>query len=168
MIALLLTIAIGQLEDAAELHERWQIAESIYNEELAAYTRSCREQYEAVQREPNEANKRDFFDKLEAYKREMSPLLLGIRRTVDKMRLKYLRASGRMPRKVSLNSNRAERPTPLALVSYAPSEEIVIEFVNSPSFTMLIFTTTAICKRVQEASTLGFPLLPQKLSPNLA
>lgn len=38
---------------------------------------------------------------LEAYKREMSPLPIGIRGAVDKMRLKYLRASGEVPRETT-------------------------------------------------------------------
>ena len=97
MIALLLAAAIGQVEDVAELRERWQVAESVFNDELASYAKSCRERYEAIQREPNEARKRELSERLEEYQRDVSPLLFGIRRAVDKMRLKYLRASGELP-----------------------------------------------------------------------
>lgn len=40
-------------------------------------------------------------DELEAYQREVPPLLFGIRRTVSKMRLKYLQASGGLPREAA-------------------------------------------------------------------
>ncbi|MBC8356984.1 MAG: hypothetical protein H8E66_33855 [Planctomycetes bacterium] len=76
MIALLCAIAIGQV-DVAELRERYEIAESLFNDELSRYAKSCREQYEAIQREPDEARKRELSEELEAYKREMSPLLSG-------------------------------------------------------------------------------------------
>lgn len=101
MLALLLAAAIGQVEDVDDLRERWEVAELILNDELAGYSKSCRRQYEVIQREPNEARKRRLSDDLEAYKREVSPLLFGIRRAVDKMRLKYLRASGGLPREAA-------------------------------------------------------------------
>lgn len=101
MIALLLAAAIGQVEDVAESRETSEIAESVYSDELASFNKSCRRQYEAVQREPNEARKRQWSDELEAYKREVSLLLFSIRRAVDKTRLKYLRASGGLPREAA-------------------------------------------------------------------
>lgn len=101
MFALLLAAAIGQVDDVDDLRERWEVAELILDDELAGYAKSCRERYHAIQREPNEARKSELSDELEAYKREVSPLLIGIMRTVDKMRLKYLRASGGVPREAA-------------------------------------------------------------------
>ena len=101
MLALLLTLAISQVEDVTELHERWQITESVYSDELSRYNKSIRERYEAIQREPNEARKRQLSDRLEAYRRDASPLLFGISRAVDRMRLKYLVASDLLPRAAS-------------------------------------------------------------------
>ncbi|HRX82598.1 MAG TPA: hypothetical protein P5307_26205 [Pirellulaceae bacterium] len=40
-------------------------------------------------------------ERLETYNREVSPLLFGIRQAVDRMRLKYLRASGGLPREAA-------------------------------------------------------------------
>lgn len=42
MIALLLAAAIGQVEDIADFHERWRIAESEYSDELSRYNKSDR------------------------------------------------------------------------------------------------------------------------------
>ena len=84
LIALLCAVASAQIDvDAAELRERWQIAESLYDDEISRHAKSTREQDEAIQREPDEARKRELSDELEAYNGQVSPLLFGIRRAVD-------------------------------------------------------------------------------------
>ena len=93
MIALILAAAIGQVEDVAELRERYERAEYTYQDELAAFNRSISRQRARIQIERNEDRKIELSRQLDEYKRDVSPLLFGIRQAVDRMRLKYLKAS---------------------------------------------------------------------------
>ena len=93
MIALLLAAAIGQVEDVAELRERYELAAYTYQEELAAFNRSIRERRARIQIERNQDRRRELSRELDEYKRDVSELLFGIRQAVDKMRSNYLKAN---------------------------------------------------------------------------
>ncbi|MCA9124594.1 MAG: hypothetical protein H6822_19550 [Planctomycetaceae bacterium] len=48
MLAPPLAAAIGQVEDVAEPRDRWEIAESVYNDEISRYDKSTNRTRKAI------------------------------------------------------------------------------------------------------------------------